>query len=95
MTLNPTSIAAEPSTTEDPADAADRRFAEDLAELIAPRHGRVALSVFAENRDPATVAARRDVARMLRSIGWSLPRIGRALGDRHHTTVMHLLKERA
>lgn len=70
--------------------ARDRRFAEDLAKAVARKHGRVWLAVFAENRDPATLAARREVADMLRSLNWSLPRIGRALG-KHHTAIMHLL----
>ena len=35
--------------------------------------------------------ARRVIARMLREIGRSYPEIGRALGGRHHTTVMAML----
>lgn len=37
------------------------------------------------------VQARRVVARDLRGLGWSYPRIGRALGNRDHTTIMYLL----
>jgi chromosomal replication initiation ATPase DnaA len=71
---------------------ADRMFAEQLAGAVAPAHGRVPLAVFADNRDAGSVAARREVARMLRALGWSLPRIGRAMG-RHHTAVLHMLRD--
>jgi len=37
------------------------------------------------------VAARREVAKRLRSMGYSLADIGHELGDRHHTSVMYLL----
>ena len=40
---------------------------------------------------PHTVRARARVARILRAKGWSLNRIGKALG-RHHTSILHLLK---
>ena len=70
---------------------ADRRFAEDISVAIARRHGRVPLAVFAENTDRKSVAARREVAHMLRALGWSLPRIARALG-RHHCSVLGLLR---
>ncbi len=38
------------------------------------------------------VTARRIAARFLRSRGWSLPRIAKALGYQDHTSVMHLLR---
>lgn len=38
------------------------------------------------------VDVRREVARMLRTEGWSYPRIGRLLGAMHHTSVLHLLR---
>lgn len=41
---------------------------------------------------PNLVAARREVTRELRGRKWSLPRIGRLLGGRHHTTILHYLQ---
>ncbi len=41
-------------------------------------------------RYPRFVSARRQVARELRAAGWSFPEIGRALGGRHHSTIMEL-----
>lgn len=34
---------------------------------------------------------RTEVARALRAAGLSYPKIGKALGARHHTTILHLL----
>lgn len=42
-------------------------------------------------RHPASVAARDEVYRQLRALGYSLPAIGKAVG-RHHTSVLHRLK---
>lgn len=88
-------IAALPSDPELEVRAAaartDRFVAEREAELVAPRFGVVPLSVFAENREPNVVAARRAVCKELRALGWSYPRIGRAIG-RHHTSVLELVR---
>lgn len=47
--------------------------------------------VRSSRRDAELVAVRREIARVLRDAGCSLPEIGRMLGGRHHTTVMALL----
>ena len=47
--------------------------------------------VLSASRDKRVVYHRRALAHALRGLGWSLPRIGRALG-RHHTSVLSLLK---
>ncbi len=72
----------------------DRVVAEQLGALIAYRLGLVDIAIFTENKEPTVVAARRQLCRVLRELGWSLPRIGRTI-DRHHTSVMSLLRSDA
>lgn len=47
-----------------------------------------------EARTQTVCAVRAAVALVLRDAGWSLPRIGRLLGGRNHTTILHLLRGR-
>ena len=76
------------------AERADREVAAQLCEVIAERHELlVPTTVLSDNRHPDVVAARRELCGVLRAMGWSLTRIGRAVG-REHTSVMNLLKER-
>lgn len=67
------------------ADAAIERWVEAQGLTMA--------DVKRDNRRPAMVRVRREIARYLRDHGWSLPRIGVFL-DRDHTTVMNLLNPR-
>jgi chromosomal replication initiation ATPase DnaA len=77
------------------ADAgADLEIASRLAFDVSRALGVVPEVVFAENRDRRSTMARAEVARRLRDLGWSYPRIGAVLG-RHHTSVMYLVKETA
>jgi Bacterial dnaA protein helix-turn-helix len=48
--------------------------------------------ICSRNRTPHLVEARRFVACELRAAGYSLPRIGRYLGDLHHSTILVLLR---
>jgi chromosomal replication initiation ATPase DnaA len=50
-------------------------------------------AILSSDRAPLLVEARRQLCLRMRERGWSLPRIGRALGARHHTTVLHLLRK--
>jgi len=43
------------------------------------------------HRDLENVTPRRVVAKALRDLGWSYPRIGRGIGGRNHATIMALL----
>lgn len=70
----------------------DSSYASELAREIAAEHGVVEHTLFASNRDHKVVTARAELAKRLRMTGWSYPRIGAVLG-RHHTSVMHLVKE--
>lgn len=42
-------------------------------------------------RDRFLVLRRKFICRKMRAEGYSLKAIGRALGNRHHTTIMHYL----
>lgn len=43
-------------------------------------------------RNRPLVARRRFIARKMREAGYSYPKIGKALGGRDHSTVMHYLR---
>lgn len=43
-------------------------------------------------RYPRLVEMRRKIAKRLRDDGYSYPAIGRALGGKHHTSVMHMVR---
>lgn len=66
----------------------------DLVRRAARRLGVSPASVLGKSQQPQFVAARYEVAVALRRMGWSTPRIGRALGGRHHATIIHLLSKR-
>lgn len=64
------------------------------ATLIARAEARNELepgTVISKWQGGPAVQARREVAAELRERGWSLPRIGKVLGGRHHTTVLNYL----
>ena len=42
-----------------------------------------------QSRKPRFVAARQEACYLLRQAGYSYPQIGRFLGDRDHTTIVH------
>lgn len=50
-----------------------------------------ASEVKGRRRDRYIVLRRKFIAKKMRGEGYSLSEIGRALGRRHHTTVMHYL----
>ena len=61
-----------------------------LTHQIARQLGFDPLVVLSPSRMPNAVQARAEVAQVLRELGWSYPRIGRAIG-RRHDVVMFLL----
>ena len=65
--------------------ALQQRAAPILA-AVAVRHQTLPSAIFSTRRDARAVAARFEVYRELRALGWSLPDIGLATG-RDHTTV--------
>lgn len=63
----------------------------ELFALAAQRHDTTPQQIRAKGSQRHLVSARREIASELRRHGWSYPRIGKALGGRHHTTIMYLL----
>ena len=61
-----------------------------LTHQIARQLGFDPLVVLSPNREAKYVQARAEVAQVLRELGWSYPRIGKAIG-RSHATVMYLI----
>lgn len=64
---------------------------DSIAVAVAGRHGVSLEDMLGPGREAHLVEARADVYRALRAAGWSYPRIGRFVGGRNHTTVMHAL----
>lgn len=63
-----------------------------MVEAAAEYHVSV-VDLVSERRDKRSVAARQCAMwRIKRALPWSLPRIGRAFGDRDHTTVLHAIR---
>lgn len=60
-----------------------------IAEVARATNAPIEL-LLSRQRHPKLTAARCAAVRALRSEGFSWPEIGRALGCRHHTTVMWL-----
>ena len=65
--------------------------AKEMAAIVAPVCGVSPKAVFSSLRMRPAVIARMAVARALRDRGLSYSAIGRALGNRDHTTVINLL----
>jgi chromosomal replication initiation ATPase DnaA len=70
------------------------RVSEIIAE-VARLHDTTPAAIRGACRVPRVVEARRDAALRLRNRGLTLQVVGLALGARHHTTVMNLLREAA
>jgi len=64
---------------------------QELAAQIAQQHGITTADMLGRSRYAHLVSARRDLYRVLRTRGWSYPAIGRACGNRDHTSIMYAL----
>lgn len=65
---------------------------DQIIEKAAGRHGVSSLEIKSTARDRAVVAARVEVWKYLRTLGWSYPRIGKAFGRDHTSVFKTLLK---
>ena len=61
-----------------------------LTHQVARQLGHDPTVVLSPSRHANAVQARAEVAQVLRELGWSYPRVGRAIG-RNHSEVMYLL----
>lgn len=70
--------------------------AREILRETAEKHGLTTAEIVGESRSARLVLARHEVCyRMRKETTWSLPRIGRFLGDRDHTTVMNGIRKHA
>lgn len=72
--------------------------AREILAAVACCHGLAVSDLTGPSRRPHVVAARQEAMRRLRAEAWrrfSMPEIGRMLGGRDHTTVLHGLRRHA
>lgn len=71
---------------------AQEKEISDVIETVANETGITVAALCGHCRSARLVSARAVAAHRLRDAGLSLPRIGRAIGGRDHTTIMHCLR---
>ena len=81
-----------PSHWIPPGTVAIPREARDVVAYVARQVDCTPDDLTGPSRAGVLVRSRAVVCGVLRQRGLSLPTIGRALGNRHHQTVMHALK---
>lgn len=59
---------------------------------VCKKHKVLEYEVLSHHRYQYLMPARDEVAYTLRQMGWSFPRIGRLIGNRHHTTIMESVR---
>ena len=64
-----------------------------LIDSVAGDFGFTRTVLVGEQKHPSMVHARAVIVRILKERGWSLPRIGRALGGRDHSTVSNAVRQ--
>lgn len=74
----------------------DYEIAKRILRVVSNRHQVSQVDVCSERRQEAFVHARQEAMWMIKNAtSWSLPRIGRFLGGRDHTTVLHGIRAHA
>lgn len=69
----------------------NRMPADEMIRVVARHYGVKPRQVSGACREPAMVKARSIVAKILRERGVSYPVIGRVLGGRDHSTIVHMI----
>ncbi len=63
---------------------------------VCEKHGVSAIEICSEHRSQRIVVARMEACyRLRKETTWSLPRIGKFLGGRDHTTILHSVRKHA
>ena len=70
------------------ADRGTHFFASELIDYVAEQFGFTHGELIGSGREKSLVEARAVIVRVLRSRGWSYPRIGKLLGGRDHSTII-------
>jgi chromosomal replication initiation ATPase DnaA len=69
-------------------------IARQIIAAVAAEHGVTVAEIVGHRRSLWIVKARWEaIRRVADETGWSLHRIGRAFGDRDHTTILHALRK--
>ena len=71
-----------------------RQQIHSMVSEVAAASGFSLADVIGRDRREPIIQVRAQVIHRLRDQGWSLPKIGRLLGGRDHTTIHHLLSSR-
>jgi hypothetical protein len=79
------------TATGEPVRASRTAPVDEIIAAVAHVHGVSHGDICGDNKARRYVDARREVARLARAQGFSLPLIGEAMGGRDHTTVRNLL----
>lgn len=88
--FNAVSYAPKPVLPKDPLFDAFRWKA--IIRDVAKKHGLTVAELVGDARSRWIAWPRFEAAHQLRTeLGWSLPQIGRRLGDRDHTTILNAL----
>ena len=64
-----------------------------LLRPVLVRHNMTWQQAIARRRTKEYILVREDIYGALRLAGWSLPQIGKLVGGRDHTTIVHSLKK--
>lgn len=69
------------------------RAISKLIQEVATRRELMPSEILSDSQEPPFVMARREIMIELRKRGYSLTRIGKALGGLHHSTVLYNLQQ--
>ncbi len=63
-----------------------------VVDIVARAHGVTPEAIYSKNKQEYACTPRHIIMWVLRKRGWTLERVGKAIGNRHHRAVMHSCK---